>query len=113
MLVLDKCEHLIDPCAELVEELLRFSPELRILATSRELLGIAGETAQTVPPLSLPASAEPRDRDGLLLYDAPTSSSSGPRLRCLASLRRVARRPRSRGCAAGSEASRSPSSLRR
>ena len=34
LLVLDNCEHLIDPCAELVEQLLRFSPELRILATS-------------------------------------------------------------------------------
>jgi predicted ATPase/DNA-binding CsgD family transcriptional regulator len=71
LLVLDNCEHLIDPCAGLVEQLLRFCPGLRILATSRELLGIAGETSRTVPPLSLPASSdEPRDRDGLLPYDA-------------------------------------------
>jgi predicted ATPase len=70
LLVLDNCEHLIDPCAELVEQLLRYCPELRILATSRELLGIAGETSRMVPPLSLPASAEQQDRDGLLRYDA-------------------------------------------
>ncbi len=71
LLVLDNCEHLIDTCAGLVEQLLRFCPGLRILATSRELLGIAGEISRTVPPLSLPASSdEPRDRDGLLLYDA-------------------------------------------
>jgi predicted ATPase len=70
LLVLDNCEHLIDPCAELVEQLLRYCPELRILATSRELLGIAGETWRMVPPLSLPASAEQQDRDGLLRYDA-------------------------------------------
>src|SRR5215210_2614640 len=54
LLVLDNCEHLIEACAELAETLLRFCPELRVLATSREALGITGEVAWPVPSLSLP-----------------------------------------------------------
>jgi predicted ATPase/DNA-binding CsgD family transcriptional regulator len=54
LLVLDNCEHLIEPCAILVEALLRASPELRVLATSREALAITGEVAWPVPSLSLP-----------------------------------------------------------
>jgi transcriptional regulator with XRE-family HTH domain len=45
LLVLDICEHLIGACAELAEALLRTCPQLQILATSREMLGIGGETA--------------------------------------------------------------------
>jgi predicted ATPase/DNA-binding CsgD family transcriptional regulator len=54
LLVLDNCEHLIEACAELAEALLHSCPELRILATSREALGITGEVAWLVPSLSLP-----------------------------------------------------------
>jgi non-specific serine/threonine protein kinase len=54
LLVLDNCEHLIEACAELAEALLRFCPGLRVLATSREALGITGEMASPVPSLSLP-----------------------------------------------------------
>ena len=54
LLVLDTCEHLIASCAELVEALLRGAPALRILATSREALGVSGETVCRVPSLSLP-----------------------------------------------------------
>jgi predicted ATPase/Tfp pilus assembly protein PilF len=54
LLVLDNCEHLIDACAQLVDVLLRGAPNLSILATSRESLGIGGETLFRVPPLSLP-----------------------------------------------------------
>ena len=54
LLVLDNCEHLVDACAELAGSLLRACPELRILTTSREALGIAGERPWLVPPLSLP-----------------------------------------------------------
>jgi predicted ATPase/DNA-binding winged helix-turn-helix (wHTH) protein len=54
LLVLDNCEHLIAPCAELVEELLRGARELRIVATSREALGVSGETVHHVRSLSLP-----------------------------------------------------------
>ena len=54
LLVLDNCEHLIDACAELAETLLRGVPELRIVVTSREALGVPGETVARVPSLSLP-----------------------------------------------------------
>jgi predicted ATPase/DNA-binding CsgD family transcriptional regulator len=54
LLVLDNCEHLVEACAVLAEGLLRTCPSLRILATSREAFGIAGETRLAVPPLSLP-----------------------------------------------------------
>jgi predicted ATPase/DNA-binding SARP family transcriptional activator len=55
LLVLDNCEHVIDACAMLADRLLRACPSLTILATSREALGVAGETAWLVPPLSLPS----------------------------------------------------------
>jgi non-specific serine/threonine protein kinase len=54
LLVLDNCEHLIEPSAQLADTLLRAAPALTILATSRESLGIAGETAFRVPSLPLP-----------------------------------------------------------
>jgi predicted ATPase/DNA-binding SARP family transcriptional activator len=54
VLVLDNCEHLVEACAQLSDGLLRRCPNLTILATSREALGIAGETVWPVPPLSLP-----------------------------------------------------------
>ncbi|HLO15714.1 MAG TPA: NB-ARC domain-containing protein, partial [Anaerolineales bacterium] len=54
LLVLDNCEHLIEACARFVEALLRACANLRILATSREALNIPGESAWTVPSLSLP-----------------------------------------------------------
>jgi predicted ATPase/DNA-binding SARP family transcriptional activator len=55
LVVLDNCEHLADACAALAETLLRGAPGLTILATSREALGVPGERAWLVPPLSLPA----------------------------------------------------------
>ncbi|SEH01466.1 Predicted ATPase [Nonomuraea solani] len=54
LIVLDNCEHLLDACAVLAETLLRAAPELRILATSRQALGIVGEHAVPVQPLPLP-----------------------------------------------------------
>jgi predicted ATPase/DNA-binding SARP family transcriptional activator len=54
LLVLDNCEHLIEACAELADALLGSCPELKILATSREPLRVAGETNFVVPSLSLP-----------------------------------------------------------
>ncbi|MGW6504394.1 ATP-binding protein [Nonomuraea angiospora] len=52
LLVLDNCEHVIDSAADLVRRLLRAATGLRVLATSREPLGLAGEAVWTVPPLS-------------------------------------------------------------
>ncbi|HJS28873.1 MAG TPA: tetratricopeptide repeat protein, partial [Anaerolineales bacterium] len=54
LLVLDNCEHLISGCAQLAETLLQACPNLRILATSREALGIAGESSLVVPSLAVP-----------------------------------------------------------
>ena len=54
LLVLDSCEHLVDGVAELAHELLTTCEGLRVLLTSREALGIPGEHAWHVPPLSLP-----------------------------------------------------------
>jgi non-specific serine/threonine protein kinase len=54
VLVLDNCEHLIAACAALVGTLLPICPDLRVLATSREPLAIAGETTWRVLPLELP-----------------------------------------------------------
>src|SRR5579859_3116238 len=54
LLVIDNCEHLVVACAELAAQLLAACPDLKILATSREVLGVAGESAWQVPPLSLP-----------------------------------------------------------
>lgn len=54
LLLLDNCEHLISACAQLAELLLQACPKLGILATSREALGIAGESVLGVPPLTVP-----------------------------------------------------------
>lgn len=54
LLLLDNCEHLLDACAQLVDELLKNCPNLKILATSREALGIIGEALYQVPSLTLP-----------------------------------------------------------
>lgn len=54
LLVLDNCEHVIEPVARLVEQVLGAAPHLRILVTSREPVGLSGETLFPVPPLELP-----------------------------------------------------------
>jgi predicted ATPase/DNA-binding SARP family transcriptional activator len=54
LLVLDNCEHLLTACAHLAEGLLHGCPNLQILATSREGLGLVGEQTYRVPSLSLP-----------------------------------------------------------
>jgi predicted ATPase/DNA-binding CsgD family transcriptional regulator len=70
LLILDNCEHLIDACAALADTLLRTCPNLKILATSREALGIAGETSWLVPPLSLPGFRDPPPVKQLVRYEA-------------------------------------------
>jgi predicted ATPase/DNA-binding SARP family transcriptional activator len=63
LLVLDNCEHLVDACADLANALLRACPGIRILATSREALGLVGEAVWQVPPLSLPPDPPPGRQD--------------------------------------------------
>ncbi|MFF5054709.1 BTAD domain-containing putative transcriptional regulator [Micromonospora sp. NPDC000663] len=58
LLVLDNCEHVVEPVAALVSRLLRDAPEVSVLATSREPLGLTGELLWEVPPLSLPEDGD-------------------------------------------------------
>lgn len=69
-LILDNCEHLLDACAVLADALLRICPGLKILSTSREALGIGGETVMQVPPLPLPEDDRFPPAEALLKYDA-------------------------------------------
>ncbi|MAF09641.1 hypothetical protein CMK11_04250 [Candidatus Poribacteria bacterium] len=66
LLILDNCEHLVEGAARVAEALLLECPDLRILATSREVLGVSGEATWRVPPLSMPG----RDEDGAGLVGA-------------------------------------------
>ncbi|MFC7358788.1 ATP-binding protein [Nocardioides astragali] len=74
LLVLDNSEHLVDAIVELADALMQSCPDLRILATSREWLNVAGEVVFRVAPLGLPeAEREGPDRPGspnLLQYGA-------------------------------------------
>ena len=54
LLVLDNCEHLREACADLAQAVLSACPRLRVLTTSREPLGAAGEVDYVVPPLGVP-----------------------------------------------------------
>ncbi|NRI70047.1 tetratricopeptide repeat protein [Rhodococcus sp. MS16] len=72
LLVLDNCEHMVDAVADLVRTLLRHCPELRILATSRELLGVGGESVSRVPPLTVPDPEHLPSMRGVPQYDAMT-----------------------------------------
>jgi predicted ATPase len=62
MIVLDNCEHLLDECAAFVQAVLAASTSMRLLATSREPLGVPGEVVYPVRPLQLAAGDEGWDR---------------------------------------------------
>jgi predicted ATPase/class 3 adenylate cyclase len=64
VLVLDNCEHLLDACTALIGRLLAAAPDLHVLATSREPLGVTGERVWPVRPLEVPDSSV-RDREEL------------------------------------------------
>ncbi|HEV2375090.1 MAG TPA: LuxR C-terminal-related transcriptional regulator [Streptosporangiaceae bacterium] len=73
LLVLDNCEHLVGACADLISSLLAECPRLRVLATSREGLGIPGESLFAVAPLSIApdrplAATEARSLDSVRLF---------------------------------------------
>ncbi|MGM5068843.1 protein kinase domain-containing protein [Rhodococcus qingshengii] len=72
LLVLDNCEQVIDAVAGLAEVLLRACPQLRILTTSREPLGIGGESVLRVSPLAVPDPGREPSLRGLPRYDAFT-----------------------------------------
>jgi predicted ATPase/DNA-binding XRE family transcriptional regulator len=82
LLLLDNCEHLVQACAEVVAQLLRRCPRLRVLATSREPLGIAGEVIWLVRPLECPDTVEQIEHSaaGRLFVDRARAVSPGLRL---------------------------------
>ena len=64
LLLLDNCEHIVDEAAKVAQTLLRTLPQLHLLATSREALGVEGETVYRVPSLTMPSSdAQPTPAD--------------------------------------------------
>ena len=88
LLILDNCEHLVEAAARLVDTLLSSCPHLRVLATSRETLGVGGEVLWRVPPLSLPdqTDGEPDGRsaiESLVRYEAVRLFVDRARLRLL------------------------------
>jgi non-specific serine/threonine protein kinase len=69
LLILDNCEHLIDACAQLTEHLLNACENLKVLCTSREALGLTGESVWHVPTLSLPDMKTVSLSDLLMQYE--------------------------------------------
>lgn len=65
LLILDNCEHLIETCAAAAQALLLACPQLKIMATSRERLGLPGEVIYRVPSLGFPDGDTPRWENGL------------------------------------------------
>jgi predicted ATPase/DNA-binding SARP family transcriptional activator len=80
LLVLDNCEHLVEACAELVEVCLHARPQLKVVATSREALGLSGECAWLVPPLSLPEAgdslSDPHSYEAVRLFEERARENS-------------------------------------
>jgi predicted ATPase/DNA-binding CsgD family transcriptional regulator len=83
LLVLDNCEHLLPAAARLVGTVLAAAPDVRVIATSRELLSVPGEHVLPVPPLRLPASAgtEPlarvRQNEAVMLFVERAAAAAG------------------------------------
>ena len=70
LLIFDNCEHLIKEVSQLVEDILHNGARLRILATSREKLGLSGEIIWSIPPLSSPNLKQTLNLDSILQYEA-------------------------------------------
>ena len=68
LVLLDNCEHLIDACATIAAQLVRSCDALAVLATSRELLGVTGETRYPVPPLALPEEGAEAESEAVRLF---------------------------------------------
>jgi predicted ATPase/DNA-binding CsgD family transcriptional regulator len=68
LLVMDNCEHLAEECALLVDSLLGVAPGLRVLATSRHVLGAPGERVLPVHPMPVPAMAGHSMADSVTLF---------------------------------------------
>jgi non-specific serine/threonine protein kinase len=70
LLLLDNCEHLLDAVGLLASALLRFCPEVHLLATSRERVGISGEQTYRIPSLALPDPATQATIDNVEMVEA-------------------------------------------
>jgi DNA-binding SARP family transcriptional activator len=70
LIVLDNCEHLVEACARLTDVLLRSCSGVRVLASSRESLNVAGEVVWSVPPLSVPDADRLPNLQGLRVYES-------------------------------------------
>jgi len=74
LLILDNCEHLVEASAQVADEFLRIAPKIKIIASSREALGINGEMVFRVPSLSLPpdfrSANERRDFGSLMGFES-------------------------------------------
>jgi non-specific serine/threonine protein kinase len=72
LLMLDNCEHVLEECATLVDSILKSCPEVQILATSRESLGLSGELIFRVPSLGVPSHSDDfvtiRDSEAVQLF---------------------------------------------
>jgi predicted ATPase/DNA-binding CsgD family transcriptional regulator len=82
LIVLDNCEHLLEAVAVLAGTLLRACPDVAILATSRQALGIAGEVVEQVPPMSMPdpnnsSSSEAWRSDAVTLFVERAAARGG------------------------------------
>ena len=78
LLVLDNCEHVVEACAQLASQLAHTCPQLRMLATSREVLGIAGETLWRVSPLAVhPAETSSESEAVRLFCDRARAAAPG------------------------------------
>jgi len=69
LLVLDNVEHLLEACAQLVDEIVRWSTEISVLVTSRERLGMTGELTYRVPSLTVPGTSESLSPESALRYE--------------------------------------------
>jgi predicted ATPase/class 3 adenylate cyclase/tetratricopeptide (TPR) repeat protein len=70
LILLDNCEHLVDACAQMADRILHVASEVRILASSREALGIGGEVTYRVPSLRLPDLSHLPSLESLDQYEA-------------------------------------------
>ncbi len=70
LLLFDNCEHVIEACAQLADTLLHGCPEVKILASSREALGLTGEVTFRMPPLSLPDSGHVPPLEQIAEYES-------------------------------------------
>jgi predicted ATPase/DNA-binding CsgD family transcriptional regulator len=83
LLVLDNCEHLLEATAQLASEVIKAAPGVRVIATSREPLSVAGEHVLPVPPLELPSpdAAGPlsrlRQNEAVMLFAERAAAASG------------------------------------